>query len=226
MQRSRVDPAPVVADPQHDVAVVGVERQQHAGRLGVPRDVGRDLLVDAIDRQVLLGRQRRQVGREAVPHLQPAVLGEAGGERDQSAAQAELVERLGTQTTGDVAHLLRALARRLAHLGDGVLQLGRRGTAEAVELQDDPGQRLPELVVQLASEPATLALLRGQRPLCALAPLVLEPVQHLVERVEQVADLADRAVEVDPAPGDIGSTRRIRPARRSSGRTRAVAARS
>ena len=98
-----------------------------------------------------------------VADLKAAAFGEPGGERDQRAAQAELVERLRTQAARDVAHLLRTLPRRLLHLGDGRLQLGRRRTGEAVELEHDPGQRLPELVVQLAREPPPLALLGCQR---------------------------------------------------------------
>jgi hypothetical protein len=141
---------------------------------------------------------------ELVAHLQAAVLGEAGRERDQRAAQAELVERLRAQAARDVPQLLGAFARELLDVGDRRVELGRRRPPQAVELQDDPGQRLSELVVQLAREPAPLALLRGQRARRALPALKLEPVEHLVERVEQVADLAGRAVDVDPPPGRHG----------------------
>jgi hypothetical protein len=164
----------------------------------VARDVGQALLRDAVDRQLLFGSQVRHHGRDLVAHRQAAVLREAGGERDQGAAQAELVQRLRAQPAGKVPHLLGALPRGLLHLLHGRLKLRWRATSQPVELEHHSGQGLSQLIVEFARQPASLPLLGGQRPLGALAPLALEPVQHVIEGVEQLTYLGRRAVDVDP----------------------------
>jgi hypothetical protein len=56
------DAQAVVANPQHDAPVRALERQFDASGLGVAGDVGETLLRDSIQREILLGNQRRQVG--------------------------------------------------------------------------------------------------------------------------------------------------------------------
>jgi hypothetical protein len=53
--------------------------------------------------------------------------------------------------------------------------------------------------MKLASDPAPLALLSDQRPSPAQSPLLLEAVEHRVERPVDVGDLRDRALQLDPA---------------------------
>ena len=88
---------------------------------------------------------------------------------------------------------------------------------ERLELQHHAGQRLADLVVQLARHPPALLLLGVERAARAVAALALEPVEHVVERVAELGDLGHLALELDPLPGASGSTRRISAVRRSSG---------
>ena len=53
----------------------------------------------------------------------------------------------------------------------------------ALGLHCHRGQLLPQLVVQLARDARTLLLLGGQRPANATAPLLLEAIEHAVERL-------------------------------------------
>ena len=76
-----------------------------------------------------------------------------------------------------------------------------RGAVEPLELEHDAGERLSDLVVQLAREPHALVLLGGQRAAPARAPLVLEPVEHRVECVPQVGHLRVGALELEPPAG-------------------------
>ena len=69
-------------------------------------------------------------------------------------------------------------------------------------------QGLPDLVVHLARDAQALLLLRGERPARAVAPLGLQPVQHLVERTGQRDQLGRVRVDRgDPAPGATGVDR-------------------
>ena len=112
------------------------------------------LLGDAVDGQVLLGLQPRQVVGERLPHARARAVGDLRGERDERRAQPELVQRLRPQPAGDLAHVLHAAPRRLLRLADAGVQLRRRPALERLELEHDAGQRLADLVVQLAGEPA------------------------------------------------------------------------
>ena len=80
-----------------------------------------------------------------------------------AAAEPEVVERLRAQPAGDVAHLLEAVADRLARLGD-LRPAGAAGARGGVELEQDGRQQLPDLVVELAGDAPPLALLRRERP--------------------------------------------------------------
>jgi hypothetical protein len=71
-------------------------------------------------------------------------------------------------------------------------------TGDRLAAQHQPCQRLADLVVQLARDPAPLGLLRGQGAQPALAALTLEPVEHLVERPGQGHHLLVAAIGVDP----------------------------
>ena len=63
------------------------------------------------------------------------------------------------------------------------------GVGNRVQLQQDPGQHLPDLVVQIASDPNSFGFLGGQYAAPALLALTLEPVEHLVEGMDYAADL-------------------------------------
>ena len=71
---------------------------------------------------------------------------------------------------------------------------------EAFDLEHDARERLADLVVQLARDPLTLALLDHQGPAGALALLGLQPVEHLVEGVGERCDLR-ASLDVDAVAG-------------------------
>ena len=122
--------------------------------------------------------------------------------------QPEIVERLGAQPARDLAHLLEALAHRLARLLDLAAHRRLRVERRPLELQDDRGQRLADLVVQLARDPRALTLLRRQRPPRAVAPLALQPLDHLVERPGQLRHLGVRRLQLARAPPASAGRRR------------------
>src|SRR5690349_16228788 len=76
-----------------------------------------------------------------------------------------------TSKSGCALRMRRTLDRR-----------GRRVAAEPVGLQQHPGERLAELLVQLAGDPPALGLLCRHRAAGAVAALALQAVEHVVER--------------------------------------------
>ena len=102
--------------------------------------------------------------------------------------QPEILERFGAQPACDPAHLLGAMASGLAKLVELVSELVRDLAGQSFDLEHDAGERLADLVVQLARDPLALALLDEQRPARAVAPLGLQPVEHLVEGLRQRDD--------------------------------------
>src|SRR6185437_2397118 len=93
--------------------------------------------------------------------VQAARLDDRRAECDQRAPQAELVEHLGSQAAGDRPDVLGAAAGGLAdglELDPDVL---RRATRDRLAAQEEPGERLADLVVQLARDPLPLRLLGG-----------------------------------------------------------------
>ena len=81
---------------------------------------------------------------------------------------------------------LRAVSRSSS---SSLPQVVRDPRGQPFDLQHGAGQRLADLVVQLAGDPAALALEHAQRLTRALAPLGLQPIEHLVERLRQRRDI-------------------------------------
>jgi hypothetical protein len=123
---------------------------------------------------------------------------EARRQRVERARQTELHERVGPQVAGDPAHVLERAPGALARL----LEVGLVGSPDRlIDLQQDAGQRLAELVVQLAGQPAPLGLLSPHGAARAVAALVLQPVEHLVERLGQLAHVLGRRPDVQARAG-------------------------
>ena len=143
--------------------------------------VGQALLGDAVDHELDLGAHGDAVELELALDAQAVVGGRRGAQRAQRALQAEVVEHLGAQLAGDAAHVVEAAAHGLAGRGE-LRRVGLAGPLRRVlELEHDAGEDLADLVVQLARDPLALGLLGQQRLAPALAPLALEPVEHVVE---------------------------------------------
>src|SRR5688572_25829930 len=116
------------------------------------------------------------------------LLAERCGERRERALEAQILERLGPQPARDAADLLRAVTCGLAQLVELIAELvGDRG-GQTLDLKHHAGQRLADLVVELARDPTPLALLHEQRATCTVAPLELQPVEHLVEGPSKPGD--------------------------------------
>ena len=158
-------------------------------------------MCDAVDGEALFGRERGGLGAELVADAQPGALSDAGSERDERAAQAELLERAGSQATGDLADVLDARPRGELDLCEVGVELGRDAAGEAVELEANAGEYLAELVVGLARGAAPLAFLGGESAPSAREPFALETVEHLVEGAGEISDLGSRALDRDAAAG-------------------------
>ena len=80
--------------------------------------------------------------------------------------------------------------------------LHRLARLRVLELEHHAGEHLADLVVQLARDPPALLLLRRDGDAAALAPLGLEPLEHVVEGGRQRrAPPRPRPVSTTPAPG-------------------------
>jgi hypothetical protein len=103
--------------------------------------------------------------------------------------QAEVLQGLRAQPGGDPPHVRRALACGLAQLLELVAELVRHVGGDPLDLQHDRREDLADLVVQLPCHPLALGLLHHERLARALAPLVLEAREHLVEGLRQTGDV-------------------------------------
>ena len=157
--------------------------------------VGQRFLSDPVDDELDLIRQRREVPIEVAANAQTALAADARAERDQRVDQPEIVERLGAQLAADPMDVVEAPQDGLRRSRSTPRPAATACSRRTLGAQGDGGQRLTNLVVQLARDPRPLALLRGKRPPAALAPLVLEPIEHRVERLGQRHYLASRAVD-------------------------------
>jgi hypothetical protein len=108
--------------------------------------------------------------------------------RERSALQSQLVERLRPQLPGDAANVVKAVAHRLAGLG-------------VLQPEHHAGENLAHLVVQLARNPAAHLLLGGHHPAPALAALVLQAVEHVVEGLGQSSHVSVGVRNGQPASG-------------------------
>ena len=75
-------------------------------------------------------------------------------------------------------------------------RLGRL-VAQRLESQEDGGQRLVDLVVQVARQPAPLLLLRAQDEPARTAALLLDPAQQSPERDRQALHFLDARARQD-----------------------------
>ena len=152
-------------------------------RAGVLDDVGEALLGDAVDHELLLvgeqrdvaGRARRSCVRMPVrsPKVATWVASAGTSPWSSSAVGRSSRARCSSSSIAWVASCLVSAARRR----------GASGASEIVacEPQQDAGQRLVDLVVEVLRDPRALLLLRAQHGAAGLAALVLEAVHHAVE---------------------------------------------
>ena len=109
-------------------------------------DVAQGFLGYAVDDQLDLRGQRREVGGDVLCHLEPEPLGEPVGEHGQGAGETEIVERLRPQLERDPPHAFEAVAHRVLD-GQHVLgEAGWRVRRDARQAEEDRGELLADLV--------------------------------------------------------------------------------
>ena len=214
--RSGGQAAAVVAHDQAQAAVDVAQGDEHLRGAGVAHHVGQALLGDAVDHELDLrahGARRararaRRAGSRGPPPRCTASAGRSAG-RGRRAPRGAARGRCGARRRGCGARPRgpRRAGRRRP----------RRPRGRVLELEHDAGEDLADLVVQLARDPLALGLLGEQRLTPALAPLALEPVEHVVEGRRQRGDVGVGAADGQPAAGlerlD-GAHRRGQPAQR------------
>ena len=103
--------------------------------------------------------------------VDPGLLAEALGEPLDRRHEPEVVQRLRAQLDGEPADVLERRADEVAHLGHRraqrhpVLRL-----LEAAQAEQDRGERLARLVVELPRQPPPLVLLRAHTRRARPAP--------------------------------------------------------
>ena len=142
----------------------GASVSSASSRTRVARDVRQRLLRDAVDDELLVGRELGQLPAELLVHLESESLGEALAQDGERALEPEVVKRLGSQLDRDPPHVLEASANRALNLSDVVTQARRDAGLDPREPEQDRGQLLPDLVVQLLCDPQPLGLLRRRAP--------------------------------------------------------------
>ena len=145
--------------------------------------------------------------------LHPRATTELGCQLGERAAEAQLVEQLRTQLARDPAHLLEHPAHDLLQLRELVPTIIGDRVHEGGEPEQHPGQTLSDLVVQSLRDAESLRLLRLERAPAARHPLMLQPVEHLVERRDELGELAavpgrqtlagPQQIDVRHPPGDL-----------------------
>ena len=174
---------------QHDPAGRSLEADIDPRSLRVARDVRQALLRDTVDHELFVVVEPRQARTDDAVDADARLLAEAGDERRERADEPQVVERLRTQLAGDVTDVVEALTRRVLRFHDIGLEFGGSPVREPLEQQHDSGERLADLVVELARDSLPFRLLRRKSAPAALAPLALEPVEHLVEDPDELAYL-------------------------------------
>ena len=171
---------------------------------------------------------RRRRGRRSRPRsLSSASISRArdlldlAGDRRR---QAEVVERRRPQLAGEREQLPHRLVGERLGLGELRLELRRRRLAHRLEPQQQAGQRLVDLVVEVAGDPRPLLLLGAQGGRPGAPPLGFEAPHHAQEGELDPLDLLGLADAVDRGAAGAGPAGSGRPS--PSPRSGSPAARS
>ena len=194
----------VVADAQLEALVFDLHLHGHRCRAGVPADVRERLLKDPVDRGLNVVGQSLRLALVGHADLDPGACREALELRLDRRHQAVVVERGRAQLAGQVQEFLHRLVHEPLQLGDLVHALGRAVMGERLEAQQDRGERLVHLVVEVARQPAALLLLRAHRERAGAAALLLDALEQAVEGGREPVDLLDRIGVAELVAGGLG----------------------
>ena len=177
--------------------------QRHLDPAGaaVAGGVGERLLGDPVDDQLGVVAEVGEValGAELGLDLTARELLDLARDRRR---QAEVVERGRAQLAGEREQLAHRLVGERFGLGELGLELRRRRLAGRLEAQQQPGQRLVDLVVEVAGDPRPLLLLGAAGP----------PSRRAAARLPAGASSAGRRARSAPPP----RSRRRRRSRRAA----------
>ena len=193
----------VVLDPQ-DNALADVEPDERARRACVADDVRETFLHDAVDGKALDVAERAldATGECDLGRIAAAVVVD---ELFQRRLDAELVERGRAQLHGETAEFRQGIGGLVANGEERLLHIFIRGlVGERAQGEQERGQRLPGLVVQLHRDALALLLLRGDDvadQAGALARAFFQMLLHAVHGVRETSDLV-RCGERDAARGE------------------------
>ena len=118
-----------------------------------------------------------------------ALIAEAPRQLGQRADESEVFEQFRPQLLRDPPHLLERAADGGLCLLNALTSTCAIGGGERVELEQDAGQYLADLVVEVARDPQSLRLLGCQCAAAALATLSLQSVEHLIEGGDRLGHL-------------------------------------
>ena len=157
----RVEAAAVVFDHRDRSAVFPLEEHADARRPGVLDDVRERLLDHAVQRRLHLVRQTPVSELRLQFDLKAALLAQRLRQPLDCGDEAEVVERRGAQLDREAAHVLQRPDDELAQGADRLPRLvALRRLLERLQPEQDRGQRLSGLVVQLTRQARPLELLR------------------------------------------------------------------
>ena len=151
-------------------------------RAGVLRDVGQALLGDAVDHELLLGGQRRDVAAAAEARRRRRSLGEVGTWVRRAGSSPWSSSAVGRSSRARCRSSSIACVASVLVVSSSRRSVGGASCVGGLEAQQDRRQRLVDLVVEVLRDPLALLLLRAKHAVCGLAALGLEPVEHAVER--------------------------------------------
>jgi hypothetical protein len=167
----------------------------------MPDHVGEALLGDAVDDELDLGLETRERGLDLPGDSQSGALRHLVREVVHGRDEPELVERLGPQSADEAAGVLDALLGEAPGVDQRVTHVVGGFPRGALDGEQQRREGLAQVVVELRHQPPALGLLRGQRAPGAVAPLALEAIEHVVERVGDEGHLRLRAPDGQPPTG-------------------------
>ena len=160
-----LDAPPVVLDDGSDRVAAPDDEDRHPGRGGVLDDVRQRLLDDPVERRLDLRGEPLVFDARLEVDVQPGLLAEGRREPLERRHQPEVVEGRRAKLDREAANALERRRDRVAHRGErGARLLGGDLLLDALQPEEDRGQRLPGLVVELPREPGSLELLRRHDP--------------------------------------------------------------
>ncbi len=173
----------VVADPQLEPVVGSDQADPEVVGPGVLNDVRHGFLRNPVGDELDRVGEPVEIALDLESGSDAPIRVDLLDEGRQGGLQAEVVEGGGAEAPRQVEqfpHRLGGQRARLLELGGDLGIVG--GTAQRLEPEEQSGERLVDLVVQVAGDPGPLLLLGAQGRVRSAAALGLQPLQHLVER--------------------------------------------